>query len=71
MGGARKSHAPGGLPGARQIPIEEQVAKIEAVDVDTVAAVADRIFASRPTIAAMGPLDRLADYDSIASALAC
>ena len=55
----------------RQIPIEEQVAKIEAVDVDTVAAVADRIFASRPTIAAMGPLDRLADYESIASALAC
>ncbi|MDD9916152.1 MAG: pitrilysin family protein [Rhodospirillaceae bacterium] len=53
----------------RQIPIEEQIAKIEAVDIDAVAAVAARIFAGRPTIAAMGPLDRLADYDTIAAAL--
>ena len=53
----------------RQIPIEEQIEKIEAVDIDAVAAVAARIFAGRPTIAAMGPLDRLADYDTIAAAL--
>lgn len=53
----------------RQISIDEQIAKIQAVDVDAVIAVADRIFVSRPTIAAMGPLDRLADYDTIATSL--
>ncbi|NKB56102.1 MAG: insulinase family protein [Alphaproteobacteria bacterium] len=54
----------------RQIPVDEQIARIDAVDIDAVAAIADKIFSGRPTIAALGPLDRLANYDSIASALA-
>ena len=53
----------------RQIPVEEQIAKIDAVDVDTVAVAAKHIFSGRPTIAALGPLDKLADYDSVAAAL--
>jgi len=53
----------------RQIPIDEQISKIKAVEVDAVIAVADRIFTGRPTIAAMGPLDQLADYDTIATSL--
>ena len=53
----------------RQVPVEEQIAKIDAVDIDAVARVAQRIFSGRPTIAALGPLDRLADYDTIAASL--
>ena len=53
----------------RRIPVDEQIAKIEAVDIDAVRDVAKRIFAGRPTVAAMGPLDKLAGYDDIAGAL--
>ncbi len=53
----------------RQVPVEEQIVKIDAVDVDAVAVAARRIFSGRPTIAALGPLDKLADYDSVVAAL--
>lgn len=53
----------------RQIPVQEQIAKIEAVDIEAVAGIARKIFSGRPTVAAMGPLDKLADYDGILSTL--
>lgn len=53
----------------RRIPVAEQIAKIDAVDIDAVRAITKRIFAGRPTVAAMGPLDKLARYDDIAGAL--
>lgn len=54
----------------RAVPIEEIVSKIDAVDRDTVVAVARRLRRSRPTVAAIGPIDRLEDYDRIAARLA-
>lgn len=51
------------------IPIEEQVAKLEAVDAEAVARAAGRIFASAPTLAATGPLGRLESFDRIAGRL--
>ncbi|MBF0393612.1 MAG: insulinase family protein [Alphaproteobacteria bacterium] len=53
----------------RVIPLEEIVANIEAVDEAHVARVARRIFATRPTIAAIGPLDNVESYEAIASRL--
>lgn len=53
----------------RPIPIEDQVAKLEAVDAEAVAAAARRIFASAPTLAATGPLDRLEPFERIAGRL--
>ncbi len=54
----------------RPVPVEEVVAKIVAVTTDDVARVARRLFASVPTIAAIGPLSRLESYDSIRARLA-
>ncbi|HYD29838.1 MAG TPA: pitrilysin family protein [Azospirillaceae bacterium] len=54
----------------RPIPVEEVVAKIQAVDLDTVRRLARRLRSSRPTLAAIGPLARLEDYDRIAARLA-
>lgn len=54
----------------RRIPVAEQIERIDSVDIDAVIAVAEKIFAGKPTIAALGPLDHLADYDSIAASLA-
>ncbi len=53
----------------RQVPVEEQIARIDAVDCDAVAKVAERFFSGKPTIAAIGPLGKLADYDTIAAGL--
>ncbi len=53
----------------RQVPIEEQIAKIDAVDTEAVAAIAQRVFSGVPTVAAIGPLGKLADYDTITGAL--
>ena len=46
----------------RLIPIEEIIARIEAVDTEAVAAVARRLTESQPTVAALGPLG---DMESI------
>lgn len=54
----------------RRIPLAEQVALIDAVDVAAVAKVAKRIFAGRPTLAALGPVDNLMGYDDLRGRLA-
>jgi predicted Zn-dependent peptidase len=54
----------------RAVPVEEMVRKIEAVSPDDVARVARRIFAGRPTVAAIGPLGGLESYENLASRLA-
>jgi predicted Zn-dependent peptidase len=43
----------------RVVPVEEIVARVEAVEVADVARVVRRIFATPPTLAAVGPLGRL------------
>jgi predicted Zn-dependent peptidase len=53
----------------RQLPIEEQIARIDAVDCDAVCKIAEKIFSGKPTVAAIGPLGKLADYDAIAAGL--
>ena len=53
----------------RPVPIEEIVRKIGAVDRDAVMRVARRLRASRPTVAALGPISRLEEYDRIAARL--
>ena len=54
----------------RLIPVAEQVARIEAVDMAAVGRVAKKIFAGKPTLAAIGPLETLAGYDEIGKCLA-
>ena len=54
----------------RIVPVEEIVAKIEAVDEAAVRRVAGRILSSRPTVAAVGPAGRLESYDAIAGRFA-
>lgn len=51
------------------LPITETVAKIDAIDVDTVTRVAGRIFGGRPSMAAIGPLARMMPYDRFAERL--
>ena len=48
---------------------EEQVAAVETVDRDALQALAGRIFATEPTLAAIGPLSRLESYERIADRL--
>lgn len=54
----------------RPIPPAETVARLDAVDLAAVAACAERIFASRPTLTALGPLDGLESLDQVTSRLA-
>ena len=53
----------------RPIPSEESVAKIEAVDDDAIAHIAGRIFESKPTLAALGPIDGVEDFDAVKARL--
>ena len=53
----------------RTIPIAEVIEKIDAVDVAAVKNVARRVFASPPTIAALGPIGKLEEYDRIQARL--
>jgi predicted Zn-dependent peptidase len=53
----------------RILPIEELVAQIDAVDEAAVIKVANRLFSSAPTFAAIGPLAKVAGYDAIREAL--
>lgn len=48
----------------------EQIAKIEAVDAAAVCKVAQRIFSTAPTLAALGPLEHLEDWDILRNRLA-
>jgi predicted Zn-dependent peptidase len=54
----------------RPLPTEEIIARIEAVDVAHLARVARRLTAGAPTLAAIGPLGRLARLDQVAGRLA-
>jgi predicted Zn-dependent peptidase len=51
----------------RPLPMEEIIARVEAVDVAQVAAVARRLRTGPLTLAALGPLERLEAYDGIAA----
>lgn len=53
----------------RQVPTEEVVAKIEAVDEASVTRCAERIFTTQPTLTAIGPLSRLEDVDAFQARL--
>ena len=53
----------------RPLPMEEIVARVDAVDMAQVAAVARRLRSGPLTLAAIGPLDRLDPYDGIAARL--
>ena len=53
----------------RPLPIDEIVARIDAVDIEAVRKVANRIFKGRPSLAAIGPLGRMMPYDSFAERL--
>ena len=50
----------------RVIPIEELRARIDEVDADAVRRAARRVFASRPTFAALGPIDHVEPFERIA-----
>ncbi len=54
----------------RPLPMAEIVAKLEAVDEAGVARVLRRVLKSRPTLAALGPIDRVEPYDRLAARLA-
>jgi predicted Zn-dependent peptidase len=49
----------------RPVPPEEVVAKIDAIDAAAVRRVAERVFRTAPTLAALGPVGRLESYDAI------
>ncbi|MEI6985213.1 MAG: pitrilysin family protein [Rhodospirillaceae bacterium] len=53
----------------RPVPTEEVVRKINAVDLEAVRLAAARLRLSKPTVAAIGPLDYLESYDRIAARL--
>jgi predicted Zn-dependent peptidase len=49
----------------RPLPIDEVVSRIDAVDAASVERVISEMLNSRPTVAAIGPVDRLASFDEI------
>lgn len=53
----------------RPIPAEESVAKIEAVDEAAIRRIAGRIFKSEPTLAALGPIGGVEDFDRVKARL--
>lgn len=53
----------------RPLPMEEIIARVDAVGVEQVAAVARRLRAGPLTLAALGPIDRIEPYDKIAARL--
>jgi predicted Zn-dependent peptidase len=53
----------------RTIPTEESVAKIDAVNEAAIQAVAKRIFATEPTLAALGPIDGVEDFETVKARL--
>ncbi|KAA0683445.1 pitrilysin family protein [Roseomonas genomospecies 6] len=53
----------------RPVPVEEIVQKIGAVDRESIVRVARRLRDNRPTLAALGPINRLEEYDRIAARL--
>jgi predicted Zn-dependent peptidase len=54
----------------RIIPLEETLAKIDAVDQSRMDELAHKIFSTTPTFAAVGPIGQVEDFDKIAGRLA-
>lgn len=52
------------------LDIQEKIRNIDSLDTATVASMARQIFATKPTVAALGPLQGLESYDTIAQRLA-
>lgn len=50
--------------------LDALIARIENVDMNAIKRVADKIFTSKPTLAALGPLDKLEEYGRIEERLA-
>jgi predicted Zn-dependent peptidase len=53
----------------RPVPVDEVVAKVEAVDEAAVVAAARRLFNCHPTFAAIGPLGNVEDFDKVRARL--
>ena len=53
----------------RPIATAEVVQKVEAIDNAEIMRVAKRLFSSKPTIAAIGPLAKVESYDAMAARL--
>lgn len=53
----------------RAIPVSEAVAKIEAVDAAAIKRVSDEMFSSPPTLASLGPIGKVEDYDTFKARL--
>lgn len=49
----------------RPIPPAEVVARIDAVTVDDLVRLARRLFATKPCLTALGPIERVMDYDAL------
>lgn len=54
----------------RTFDLEERLCQLDAVTLDDVHKIADKIFSTSPTLAALGPLGKLEDYDKIKERLA-
>ena len=54
----------------RPVPVEEQIARIEALTPQDLQDLARKIFSGPLTLAALGPISHLAPYESIADRLA-
>ncbi len=53
----------------RPVPVDEVVRRVVAVGAADVTRVARRLFASRPTLAVLGPISKLEEYDRLAARL--
>ncbi|MBL4693313.1 MAG: insulinase family protein [Magnetovibrio sp.] len=53
----------------REIPTEETVRKIDAINTTDINRIANRIFATTPSLAALGPIGQVEDYERIKSRL--
>jgi predicted Zn-dependent peptidase len=54
----------------RILPIEEISGRIDCVSADDIQRVAERLISSSPTLAALGPVERLEEYESVTARLA-
>jgi predicted Zn-dependent peptidase len=53
----------------RPIALDELIAKVEAVDCEAVRRLATRLFTTRPTLAAVGPVSNVESFDRLAARL--
>lgn len=54
----------------RSLPIAEVVSKIDAVTIEGIRDVAQKVFSSKPTYTLLGAIDKYAEYDELQKALA-